>query len=340
MTRSSSPKDPEDKNTFEERRTNVPAQHVLPEFTDRPEGFMPPDLSPEGLCLDPSELSTGVWALMANQIPKDNNGVIVGDNAALIIDAGITPEIGRHIQDVAEKLTDRPVRYLVNTTYHGDHTFGNAAFDKSVTIVSSRINREVMESLGLNSEKSIRAESVAGGIRDLEEVQAWRKPDLVFNRFCEIDLGRRIVQLWHFGPGNGPGDTVVYIPEAKVAWTGNLMPPPGFPTMALVGNPLNYARSIRAMRDTLDLDTYVPGHGLIGSADEVIEGLLTYLEHLAAAVAQRKTSGQSLAAMYEEIPMQGIQQLPQVPDNYRDLARSLHRLNILLTYRWLEGVGK
>jgi cyclase len=54
--------------------------------------------------------------------------LIVGENAALVIDAGVNGPTARKIQELAAKLTDVPIRYLINTNYHGDHTFGNYAF--------------------------------------------------------------------------------------------------------------------------------------------------------------------------------------------------------------------
>src|SRR5258708_39046685 len=50
-----------------------------------------------------------------------------------------------------------------------------------------------------------------------------RLPDVVLDEYLELDLGGRVVELYHFGHGNTPGDTVVYVPEARVAWTGNLI---------------------------------------------------------------------------------------------------------------------
>jgi Metallo-beta-lactamase superfamily len=107
--------------------------HVVPELSERP-GFVGPDLSPQGLELRPRRLGDGVYALLANIPPKDNNGLVVGAEAALVVDAGVTPQIGKQIQRLAARLTDRPIAYLANTTFHGDHTFGNAAFPDQVTV--------------------------------------------------------------------------------------------------------------------------------------------------------------------------------------------------------------
>ncbi len=272
---------------------------------------------------------------MANELPKDNNGLIVGDNAALVVDSGITPGVGRHIQDVAAELTDKPIRYLANTTYHGDHTFGNTAFGGEVTVYSSHVNKAAMADL--EAEKAIRADSMYGDQQELATVQTWRKPDVTFDRFCEIDLGGRVVHLWTFGPGNGSGDTVIHVPDAKVAWCGNFAMPAGVAPMLLIGDPVSYVRSLRAMWAALDVDTLVPGHGFLGPAEPGILALISYLEQLTDTVSERKQAGDPVEALYE-LPMWGIEAPAAAPEGLRALLRSFHRLNILLTYRWLDGV--
>ncbi|WP_245225797.1 MBL fold metallo-hydrolase [Streptomyces smyrnaeus] len=309
---------------------------VVHEMSERPPGFIAPNLSPADLRLQPQELAEGVYALMANEVPKDNNGLIVGTKAALVVDSGITPGIGRHIQEVAAELTDKPVRYLANTTYHGDHTFGNTAFGEEVTVVSSRINKAAMTDLA--AEKRLRSESMYGD-RSLDHVLTWRKPDAVFDRFCEIDLGGLVVQLWHLGPGNGLGDTVVHVPATKVTFTGNFVLPAGVTPMMLRGDPVSYAHSLRTMRAVLDVETLVPGHGYLGPAEPGVSAWISYLEHLAAAVHRGKEAGVPVEVLCDELPMWGIQPAAGAPEHFQALVRSLHRLNVLLTYRWLGGVS-
>jgi len=88
-------------------------------------------------------------------------------------------------------------------------------------VVSSRLNKANMTDLAY--EKRVRASNVADDPSVLDEATEWRTPDVVFDAYAEIDLGGRVVELWQFGPGNGPGDTVVHVPDAKVAWTGNFV---------------------------------------------------------------------------------------------------------------------
>jgi cyclase len=192
---------------------------VIPELSERPPGFVGPDLSPQGLEPEPERLDDGVYALLATTPPKDNNGLVVGARAALVVDAGVTPDIGRQLQRLAARLTDRPIAYLANTTFHGDHTFGNAAFGDQVTVISSRPNKAAMDDL--DREKRLRGESI------------------------------------HADP-----DTLVYVPDAKVAWTGNFLGRAGIPPMLVIGDPVTYLTSLRAMRDTLDVERLVPGRRL------------------------------------------------------------------------------
>jgi len=311
------------------------APMVAEEILERPPGFIAPNLSPVGLTLTPRELADGVYALMADQIPKDNNGLIVGNDAALVVDAGITPGIGREIQRLAAGLTDRPIRHLANTTYHGDHTFGNAAFGPEVTVYTSRRNKAAMTDLA--AAKSARMESMYGETT-LDDVTTWRRADVVFDRFCEIDLGGRVVHLWHFGSGNGSGDTIVHVPDAKVAWTGNFAGVSGGSVpMCLVGDPTSYITSLRTMRATLELDTLVPGHSILGPAEPSLTDLIGYLESLATEVTARHDAGDPVDTLYDTLPIWGMELPPGLPEPVRALLRSLHQLNILTTYRWLDG---
>ncbi|MGW0481216.1 MBL fold metallo-hydrolase [Nonomuraea sp. NPDC003214] len=320
------------------------------EIAERPPGFQGPNLTPAGLDFVPRELAPGVHALMANLPPKDNSGVIAGTDAALVIDSGITPGIARKIQRLAAGLTPAPVRYLVNTTYHGDHTFGNAAFPADVTIVSHRANRDAMTDLG--REKAMRAESMYGDDALLDEVTTWRRPELVFDSSCEIDLGGQVVGLHWFGQGNGPGDTVVHVPSARAAWTGNFVAVGGI-AMLLQGGPGPYLAAVRRMRDALPgLERIVPGHGPVGSAPVALAELITYLERLESEVAEAVRAGLRLEETYAActdpfergLPgslLDGLAAYELPPEiarpRFLHAVRELHRLNVLVTYRVHTG---
>jgi cyclase len=310
------------------------------EIADRPEGYVGPDLNPAGLILQPKELAPGVVALLANIPPKDNGGVIYGKRAALVVDAGINSEVAQQIQRLAQQIAPVPVRYLANTTYHGDHSFGNAAFPDDVIVVSSLQNRASMTDL--DYEKRIRGNNLRGNDGAIAGVLHWRLPDLSFDRFLQLDLGEMIVELWCFGPGNAPGDTIVYVPSAKVAFTGNFLGHAHVAPMILEGSPGPYIRSLENMRDTIDVKTIVPGHGPPGDASEAIESMISYLRFLEQEVAAARDNGADETAAVASIDVPQTLDLPANAPGFeaiRDLNRNMHRLNVLAAYRALENAA-
>jgi len=274
-------------------------------------------------------------------MPRDNIGVVFGSKATLVIDAGITPSVGRIIQGKVRELTDRAIHFLVNTTYHGDHTFGNAAFAPDVHIVSSHLNAVSM--VDLEKEKRTRSRNMYGD-RALEEVTEWRKPDLIFEHFMAIDLGGGTVQLWQFGPGNGPGDTIVYVPSARAAWTGNFLGHRGVAPMLLDGAPRPYIGSLMRMKDTLDeLTTIIPGHGPIDHGAAPIDWLVAYLENLDAEVRAGYLAGLPLEDVLAKRQAPSPPPIAGMPAEARAglqrLNRAMDRLNVLATYRECEHAG-
>jgi cyclase len=310
------------------------------EFAERPQDYLGPNLNPQGLVLTPHQLGDGVYALMANIPPKDNNGVIIGEKCALVIDAGINGTISRQIQQLVRRLTDKPLRYLVNTTYHGDHTFGNYAFPEDVTVISSQQNKASMRDLAY--EKEMRFGNLRGDQDALVDVTTWRRPDVAFDRFCAIDLGNKVVELWHFGPGNAPGDTIVYDPDTRVAWTGNFLMCAGLPPMLLEGGPGSYIETLKAVQTVLPVSTIVPGHGPMGDGKAALEHFLTYLQYLQDHVGEAMASSCTLEATQERVPVPALLQLPTtlpaIPET-QALLSHLHRLNVLATYRELEKIA-
>src|SRR5581483_225554 len=117
------------------------------EMFERPLGYVGPNLEPSTVRFRPRAFAPGVYALMASPMPRDNSGLIVGADAALLVDAGINGAVAAQLQAWAAKLTDKPLKYLVNTNYHGDHTFGNYAFPASVEIIAHKLTAQSMADL-------------------------------------------------------------------------------------------------------------------------------------------------------------------------------------------------
>jgi cyclase len=102
----------------------------------------------------------------------------------------------------------------------------------------------------LDYEKKVRSRNLYGNESAISDVKRWRKPDRTFEGKLEIDLGGRVVQLWNFGPGNTPGDTIVYVPEEKIAWTGNFVGNEHLLPMLLEVGPVPYIETLARCKAT------------------------------------------------------------------------------------------
>lgn len=295
-----------------------------------PAGWLPPPVDPTSVELKTQKLSPGVYALLSARPPVDNGGFIVGSRGVLVIDAHINGEMARKIQAAVRAITDKPILYLVNTNAHGDHTFGNYAFPDSTTIIAHRKTAEAMRHF--EEEKRALLAPVGGNKAVFANVRL-RLPDLVYDRYMKIDLGDRTVELHHFGHGNTPGDTVVYSPEAKAAWTGNLVFGTSTIPWAIEGRTGAYLETLARLKRTLDIKTIVPGHGVMTSGNMVdfsLRYLTSHIEIVRNAIRNGKTLEETLALNPLEETFLPPKTSPLAM--IRPLASGFNRWNIKKTY--------
>ena len=247
------------------------------------------------------QLAEGVHAIREpdapDAFPQGNVTVVIGERDVLVVDSRYLPSSARRDIELIRKLTDKPVRYLVNTHWHFDHTMGNgtyaAAFPGIAIVAHAETARQMR---GYNPgwferfpQRADRLRKVLEeGTLDGRELTALQRkeyedaakgvapvaaefarlvdamPTLTFEGTMSIDLGRRVVELRHLGRGNTLGDIVAYLPAERILATGDLLDHPvpylggGFP-FELVGTLERMA--------ALDVATWVPGHGAVLRGD-------------------------------------------------------------------------
>lgn len=300
-----------------------------------PEGFPPPPLHPEGVILETRELSPGVYALVSNKPPTDNSGFVVGEDGVLVIDSHISGDMARQIQARVREVTDKPILYLVNTNYHGDHTFGNYAFPEDTRILAHRLTAERMKDF--EHEKILMLATVDGDDAILQDTRL-RLPDITFDETMRIDLGGRVVELYHFGSGNTPGDTVVYVPEARVAWTGNLVLGEGTIPFLIEGGALDYLATIARFAQTLDARTIVPGHAFPTSG-AILGRYFAYLNDLVYTARGARLQGLTLEEVLSGNELSAAYVIPADSPlaAFNDFNNAVHRWNLRATYSPLTG---
>ena len=265
----------------------------------------------------------------------DNSGFVVGERGVLVIDAHINGAMARQIQAAVRKVTNKPILYLVNTNYHGDHTFGNYAFPVETKIVAHRKTAEAMRDF--EQEKELLLPTVNGNAAVFDGVKL-RLPDVTFEESLRLDLGGRVVELHHFGHGNTPGDTVVYVPEAKVAWTGNLVLGARSIPWAIEGKTQAYLETIARMAASLDIETIVGGHILM-TPGETLGTYLGYLSEHIRSVQKAIASGQTLEQTLASLPLDEAY-LPPADSPLaaaRPVMQGFHRWNVKKTYLELKA---
>ncbi|MFQ5664513.1 MAG: MBL fold metallo-hydrolase [Terriglobia bacterium] len=281
------------------------------------------------------QLAPGVYAPVSTKPPVDNSGFVVGERGVLVIDAHINAAMARQIQAAVRQVTSKPILYLVNTNYHGDHTFGNYAFPSETLIVAHRKTAERMRNF--EQEKQFLLRTVNNDPTVYGEARL-RLPDVVFDDYLRLELGGRGVEVYHFGPGNTPGDTVVYVPEAKVAWTGNLVVGEGTIPFLIEGGAGNYQETMARFARTLEVGTIVPGHGSMTSG-AILGRYLRYLSELIGSVRQATREGRSLEETLASLPLGEQYAIPADSPlaQLGPLLSGFHRWNVQKTYLELNA---
>ncbi len=213
-----------------------------------------------------------------------NGGVYIGGNGVLVIDAKMTKEsVDQTIAEI-QKITDKPIKFLVNTHSDGDHIAGNPFFPKSVTIIAhENCRKEFFHS------------------RRDGKPSAWNEPELApyvpsltYRDKMDIYLGEKKVELRYFGVGHTKGDTVVYFPEEKTAFLGDqiFMGRPQLIHSYKGGNSFAHVKTLTKMLENIDAVTFCSGHSDPidrNTIEHHIQEMMSIQEKVKSFVEQGKT---------------------------------------------------
>ena len=169
-----------------------------------------------------TKLSDNAYAFTAEGDP--NSGVIIGDDAAMIIDTTATPVMAQELIRCIRGVTDKPIKYVVLSHYHAVRVLGASAyFDEGATeIIASRGTWELIVERGEADMKS-EIERFPRLFQAVESIPGLTWPTIVFERELTLFLGKLEVRLMHIGPGHTKGDTIAWIPSQKICFSGDLV---------------------------------------------------------------------------------------------------------------------
>jgi cyclase len=179
-------------------------------------------------------------------------GFYIGDNGVLVIDSKMNQQsVDQTIAEI-KKLTDKSIKYLVNTHSDGDHIMGNQYFPATVTFIAHE-----------NCRKEFFHPRRDGTPSDWNNAELMPYiPSITFREKMDINFGSKKVELWYFGVGHTTGDAVVYFTEEKTAFLGDqiFITRPQLIHSYKGGNSFEHVKTLSKMLQTIDAEHFCSGH--------------------------------------------------------------------------------
>lgn len=219
----------------------------------------------------------------------NNTGCVVGDDGITLIDTCSTEQRTIDMLSSVRSLSDKPVRHVVNTHHHGDHTHGNY-LTAPAAIIGHEACRAMMEATGIEHY------TVAFEQPDWGPLQ-FVSPSITFTKRLDVWAGKLRIELHDMsGAAHTTNDVVAWVPDRGVLYTGDLVFHQGTP-FVLMGSVTGSLRALDRLR-SFGATTVVPGHGPVCGPDvfDEIEAYLRFVLDLAATALRDATSAFDAAA--------------------------------------------
>jgi cyclase len=236
-----------------------------------------------------------------------NGGFIVGEEGVIVVEALETRKLTEMVKAEVKKVTDKPIRSLICTHFHGDHSFGNEYYLPSHVIGHELCRREIIEKWEYSVDR------FASRYDDTDPAQAAEirnaritPPDVVFhNEKMTLYLGNKRIELYYFGKAHTSGDILTYLPDDKVLYSGDVVTETGGPPYTEDGFPASWVNVIESI-ETLDIQTIVPGHGTVGDKSMATTER-EFLALLRDETRKRYDAGVDMGKTISEITVPGFQ---------------------------------
>ena len=244
------------------------------------------------------KLSDHAYAYTAEGDP--NTGIVVGDDAAMVIDTQATPVMAQDVIRRIREVTPVPVRYVVLSHYHAVRVLGASAY-KPQHIIASRDTYDLIAERGEADMKS-EIERFPRLFRAVESVPGLTWPTLVFEKRLTLWLGKLQVEIMQLGRGHTKGDTVVWLPEDKILFSGDLVE---YGATPYTGDA--YLSEWPATLDAiaaLKPEKLVPGRGASlmnpGEVRAGLDGTRAFITEMFDSVKRAAAAGKDLRSAYRE----------------------------------------
>jgi glyoxylase-like metal-dependent hydrolase (beta-lactamase superfamily II) len=263
-------------------------------------------------------ISDDVYVFTSGMYAQVTASAIVTADGVVVIDTLPFPSETRQVIEYLERRA--PVKYVIYTHYHADHTYGGYLF-RNAQFIAHELCHELLMTRG---EAGLRlARSQNPGLADVQ----LRLPDIVFSTEMSLRLGGKTFVLAH-SPGHTPDGITVYIREDKILFASDTVMPVPYIVDGDASIMLNSLQALKGMA----LENVVQGHGEIilrGEINETINSSINYLNKMQTAVASALTANQSRDDMLREYD---IESCGKTRIALNGLVQQLHAANLIATY--------
>ncbi|NDJ55261.1 MAG: MBL fold metallo-hydrolase [Chloroflexi bacterium] len=270
-------------------------------------------------------VSNNIYVFTSELYAQVTAGAIITPEGAIVVDTLPFPSETKQIKHFIESRHGLPVRYVINTHYHADHTYGTCLFEEA-SVVSHRLCYDL-----LNTRGRVGLERDRQNSREMAQLEL-RLPDIIFeDGSMNIHLGGLTVQLWH-APGHSSDTILCLVEEERILFASDtLMPVPFFTD----GSWDDYVATLQSLQGK-SYENIVQGHGdviLRGELESKLESDLTYLIEVRQRVQEVVESGGSQLDLDSiDIEACGKSRLP-----LNGLVEQLHHSNLRSLYQSLSS---
>jgi glyoxylase-like metal-dependent hydrolase (beta-lactamase superfamily II) len=244
------------------------------------------------------KLSDHAYAYTAEGDP--NTGIVVGDDAVMVIDTQATPVMAQDVIRRIREVTDKPIRYVTLSHYHAVRVLGASGYDPE-QIIASRDTYDLIVERGEADMKS-EIERFPRLFQAVESVPGLTWPTLVFERHLTLWMGRLRVEIMQLGRGHTKGDTVVWLPQEKILFSGDLVE---YDATPYTGDAYlaDWPATLDAIAALAPLKL-VPGRGATlqtpAAVKAGLEGTRAFVTQMFEAVKRGARQGKDLRSVYRE----------------------------------------
>lgn len=245
------------------------------------------------------ELAPGAYGYTAEGDP--NSGVIIGDDAVMIVEAQATPKMAMDVIAKVRSVTDKPIKYLVLTHYHAVRVLGASAYGVD-EIITSHKTWEMITERGQQDWLS-EFERFPRLFRGHEKIPGLTWPTITFNNKMTVDLGNKKVEIIHVGEGHTRGDSIVWLPKEKVMFAGDLVE---YGATPYCGDAQleKWPKTLEAL-SKMNPSSLVPGRGDALQTPEkcqaAIKGTSEFISFLFQEALRSVEKGESLKQCYDKL---------------------------------------